>query len=439
MRCVLVLASGAPWESEALDRLRDTSGIVVLKRCVDTDDLMATATTGQAELAVVAADAPGLDGSTVTHLRRHGVAIVAVTGALVREDAEVRLARIGIRGVIGQAELADLPRTLLALAVEPESAGGRTPGSSGAAPLGAGPSDTGPGDVDHSPLVPEEAPQPGRITVVWGPVGAPGRTTLAAGIAGEVARRQRAALVVDADPWASLAQHLGVVDQVSGLLSASRAGGVDLEERLRAACRTVDDHLAVLTGLPRPERQVELREGVLEEILRAAAEHVEVVVDAGAELGPQPSRHLGDPATGMALEALGAADEIVVVGAADPVGLARLARSLVELREHLGEVPVRVVVNRMRPSLGWSRADVAGMVEGFARVSSLHFLPEDRPAADRALVAGRTVVQEVGSPLAAAIRELVDATHPQTYRSSERRPGGWSGLRRRRAGTTRQR
>ena len=39
---------------------------------------------------------------------------------------------------------------------------------------------------------------------------------------------------------------------------------------------------------------------------------------------------------------------------------------------------MRVVVNRMRPTLGWSERDIAGMVEGFARLAGVHFLPDDR-------------------------------------------------------------
>ena len=41
------------------------------------------------------------------------------------------------------------------------------------------------------------------------------------------------------------------------------------------------------------------------------------------------------------------ADEVVVVGSAEPTGLARLARTLVELRD-VTTAPQRVVVNRMR-------------------------------------------------------------------------------------------
>ena len=58
---VLIVASGAAWEPEALRLLGDHPRIVVLKRCVDVDDLMAAATAGQADVAVVGLDAPGLD------------------------------------------------------------------------------------------------------------------------------------------------------------------------------------------------------------------------------------------------------------------------------------------------------------------------------------------------------------------------------------------
>jgi hypothetical protein len=110
------------------------------------------------------------------------------------------------------------------------------------------------------------------------------------------------------------------------------------------------------------------------------------------------------------------------------VGLSRLARALVEVREVTSGAPVRVVVNRMRPSLGWKELDIAGMVEGFARLSGLHFLPDDRPSVDRALVAGRTLTEVGDSPLARGIGELVDALAPTTAVSAAPR------VRRRRAG-----
>ena len=63
----------------------------------------------------------------------------------------------------------------------------------------------------------------------------------------------------------------------------------------------------------------------------------------------------------------------------------------------------------MRATLGWSERDIAGMVGGFARVSGLHFLPEDQASVDRALVSGRTLVEVGDSPLGRAVARLADA------------------------------
>jgi hypothetical protein len=63
------------------------------------------------------------------------------------------------------------------------------------------------------------------------------------------------------------------------------------------------------------------------------------------------------------------------------------------------------------------------MVEGFARVRGLHFLPEDRPAVDRALVAGRSLVESGDSPLRRALADVVDATFPETVPDRVGRPG----------------
>ena len=106
-----------------------------------------------------------------------------------------------------------------------------------------------------------------------------------------------------------------------------------------------------------------------------------------------------------------------MVGAADPVGLARLARALVELRERGTGVPVRVVVNRMRASIGWSEKDIAGMVEGFSRVAGLHFLPDDRAVVDRALVTGRALVESGDGSLVRSLGALADAVFPATVRA----------------------
>jgi hypothetical protein len=219
----------------------------------------------------------------------------------------------------------------------------------------------------------------------------------------------------------AVAQQLGILDEVSGVLAAARAtAGGALPERFGSVQRTVGPHLGVVTGLPRPDRWVEVRSGVVEHLVEVGRDHGHVVVDTGFSLEQDPASDFGSrPGRNqMTLGALEVADEVVVVGSADPVGLSRLARGLVELRDLTGGAPVRVVVNRMRPTLGWSEKDIAGMVEGFTRLTGLHFLPDDRAAVDRALVAGRTVVESGDSALGRGVGEVVDVLLPDTARAA---------------------
>jgi len=397
MICVLLLAAGEAWESPALVDLEAHPGVVVLKRCVDVDDLLASVTSGQVDVAVVALDAPGLDPASVAHLRRHAVRPVAVTTTR-SDDLDVRehAQRLGIGSVVGAGELATLPEVVTAV----EEGDTRARGD----------------DVPLAPAAPGSPADSGRVVVVWGPAGAPGRTTVATNLAWELARRQVDVVLADLDPYGgSVAQQLGILDEVSGILSASRlAASGQLDERFASVCRGVGEHLAVVTGLPRADRWREVRAAKVDQLLERAATAGHVVVDtgfsledeAGHDLGGRPGRNV------LTLAALDLADEVVVVGAADPVGLARLARGLVDLRDRVGGVPVRVVVNRMRGSIGWSEKEIAGMVEGFSRVAGLHFLPEDRAGLDRALVSGRPVADLGPTPLVHALAGLTDAAFP---------------------------
>ncbi len=405
MLCVLVMAAGATWEPRALAVLEATRDVVVLKRCVDVDDLLATASTGQVDAALVALEAPGLDAAAVEHLARHRVRVIAVrdgSGEGAADAARMRASRSGLRVVLAEAALDRLPTLLCEPAGEPVGE-----------PVPASTSD------DAPPPPTREAGTgarsgPGRVIVVWGPRGAPGVTTVAITMAAVLAARERTTWLVDADPHGGcVAQQLGVTDEASGLLVAARlaAAGM-LADRIETAARSLGSHLRLVTGLPRPDRWVEVRDGVVEHLLELAAGDGDVVVDAGSGLERDVAAdgRLGRAA--LTIGALGAADEIVVVGSAEPVGLARLARALVTVTDIAGETPIQVGVNRFRASLGWSAGEITGMVEGYARVRGVHFLPEDRPAVDRAVVTGQTVAGQPDSSLAVAVTGLVDAVAP---------------------------
>lgn len=381
---VLVAAGGASWEAAALRVLEEAGPrLVLLKRCMDLTDLLASAGTGAASVAVVGSRVLGLDTETVLTLRRAGVSVVVVSDG--PHEAE-RVERLGVDHLLDVAALPDLPRVL-----------------EGVAPV----------------VLPAVQPEPepehrGEVIAVWGPAGAPGRTTVAVGLAAELAHRGRGTLLLDADPYGgAVAQHLGVLDQVSGLLAGARlanAGQLDAQ-RLAAAARRVHDHLRVLSGLPRADRWVEVRAAAYDELLTVAATlEPHVVVDTGFCVERDVDSY--SSATGrnaLTLTTLERADQVVVVGAADPVGLSRLVRGLHDLAEVLpGVVPV-IVVNRMRGSLGWSDRDVAETVNGVAPGAAVHFLPDDRPAADKALMAGWSLVESGDSALRRAIAEVASA------------------------------
>jgi MinD-like ATPase involved in chromosome partitioning or flagellar assembly len=416
--------------------------MVVLKRCVDVDELLATSSAGQADVAVVALDAPGLDPTAVDVLHRHQLRVVAVGSD--SDSAHARAARIGVDAWVDHDELDRLTE-----AIETADAADLDPATAGLAvgegdrgdPAGLGGAGGAAEVFGGEVSLPTAGP--GRLVVVWGPAGAPGRTTVAVSLASVLARRGQSTTLVDADPYGgSVAQHLGVLDEVSGLLGAARfsADGA-LVERFAAVQRVVADRLTVVTGLPRGERWVEVRPGVVEHLLEVARACGHVVVDTGFSLEEDPAGDIGGrPGRNqLTLGAIDVADELLVVGAADPVGLARLARGLVDLRERRSDVPVRVVVNRMRSGLGWSEREVAGMVEGFARLAGVHFLPDDRSAADRALTTGATIAEAGESELARALITLGDAVVPSSG-PRRRRESRWRlAVRRRRAGTGRRR
>ena len=420
---VLVAAAGADWEVEALRVLAaPSSGAVVLKRCVDLPDLLATAATGQARAAVVAAGLPGLDADSVAALRGGGVAVVVVTAPTDPWGSTLP----GVHEVVPAADVAALARLVPAAVV---AAGTDAPTVGPAA--------------SEAEVVPGGEQASGRVLAVWGPAGSPGRTTVAVGLAAELAARGHDTLLVDADGYGgAVGQHLGVLDEASGLLSAVRlanSGRLD-PARLASVAREVGPGLRVLTGLPRADRWVEVRPAPFDTLLATARALTSyVVLDLGFNLEQEAAAYgsAGPQRNQMTVAGLDHADELVVVGSADPVGLARLARGLVELPDVVPAATTRVAVNRVRSSLGWGEQEVRAMVEGFMLPASMHFLPDDPAAADRALVSGRPL-REVGqSALARALGGLVDAVEGEAGRRTAPARRGPLRLRRRRAGRAR--
>jgi Flp pilus assembly CpaE family ATPase len=106
---------------------------------------------------------------------------------------------------------------------------------------------------------------------------------------------------------------------------------------------------------------------------------------------------------------LEAADRVLGVAAADPVGLQRFVRGLADLREVVPAADPWVVVNRLRGSVvpGDAAAQARAVLARHAGVEPVAYLPLDTPALDAAHATGR-LLREVAphSPARLALAGL---------------------------------
>jgi Flp pilus assembly CpaE family ATPase len=112
---------------------------------------------------------------------------------------------------------------------------------------------------------------------------------------------------------------------------------------------------------------------------------------------------------GATLATLAAADLVLAVGSADPVGMHRLLRGLTDLREVVPDTVPRVVVNRVRRSAVGADPErqLAEALERYAGVDDPAFLPEDGAALDAATLRGRLLFEVApDSPLRLALAAL---------------------------------
>jgi MinD-like ATPase involved in chromosome partitioning or flagellar assembly len=419
---VLSVADGAGWEERLVSSFeRGTHGVAIVRRCVDVVDLLAVAASGQGLVALVAASVRRFDADAVDRLR--AAAVVAV-GVVPRGCPEVedRLRAIGVTHLLPDdsdpavaAAVITEARRSFEQPDETEAVRSRRaelsfadPSTSMAIPPGAG-----------APVSVEEPARRGSVLAIWGPTGAPGRTTVAVTLADELARLDAAALLVDADVYGgTVAAVLGLLDESPGLAAACRqAGGERLEAAaLAALCWQLGPQLRVLTGLPIASRWPELRPSALSTVLAAARGLADfTVVDCGFCLETDEELSfdtLAPRRNGTTLAVLEDADLIIVVGSADPIGMQRLVRGLGELRDTEVPGPVWVVLNRVRSGAvpGDAGAELRAALDRFAGRSPAAMLPADARALDAAIATGRLLGEsQPGSPLRLAVAELAAA------------------------------
>ncbi|MFC2360202.1 MAG: CpaE family protein, partial [Actinomyces dentalis] len=395
-------------EDAAIVRALDAagSGLSVVRRCGDVAELLSAALAGLARLAVLDTGFDDLDRTVLDRLERCGVAGVL----LVDDDEERRWAAAGWATMSRRADPAMLRARLQLIA--------RRGGGEAALAL--------PPARRHPPGSPPDTgaetaqPREGRLAVVWGPHGAPGRTTVAASLAHGLARAGGSVLV-DADVEApSLVQVLGLPEDSSSLATAARLAShsrLDTESLVGLLVPVGPDH-SLLSGLGRSGRWRELPPSPMADVWAGCREVAAwTVVDiAGGPLEDEVDDYTLEPGRdALAASLVRSADVVVIVGAADPVGVRRLLQLVGQFDE--GERPagrIEVVVNRVRASAAGPSPERA-VREALARFGGLEevtLLPED-PVADQCLLAGCSVLDGApGSALGRALAVLVDRVDP---------------------------
>ena len=474
------------WEAAVATTLEGVRGVTVSRRCADVSELLSVAEAGLGDTAVISSDLRGLDLEVVNRLRANRIRVIGVhpaddeagerrlrqlavsdtlpvdadaerwtttleAGPGGVDELEASLRASGPAGSAGssapsapsapsaQGEPYDpsgpLPATAAGDARDLTSVatGGEAGAVAGWRPAGAEDDEADAGhapDGDELPTTTRRGPDRAPVVAVWGPTGAPGRTTIATTLAAEIAGRGVEVLLVDADTYGGcVAQTLGLLDEAPGIAAACRAadqGLLDLPALARIA-PTVVPGLRVLTGLPKAERWPEVRAAALERVLELSRALVQVVVvDCGfcleddEELSYDTVAPRRNEAT---LTSLAASDVVVAVGGADPVALQRFVRGLQELGTVPSGEPVPVV-NRVRSGAVGSRPEsrIADSLLRFAGLTSVRFVPDDPGALDGALLAGRSLVEHApDSPARTAVADLATAVLPWTSPAEARR------------------
>jgi len=450
----------------------------LVRRSENLEELMGACQAGLAQVALFFGDGHAVDATTVDRLRALGVVVLV----LHLEQAErKRLAKVGAVTLPVDADVAQVEDVLSAAL---ESMGTRTEsdpeadGSPGPVPrvraenswsLVTARSVPGPGNpglADHRPPegnsghgctsvkaverttgggpgevverpdggspVAWESADPPRVLAVWGPAGAPGRTTVAVNVAAELAMEGRRVILLDADAYgASVAAHLGLLDESAGLAQACRLadqGRFDAAalERVRVPLTLGTGSLDVLSGLTRPERWTELRGPALAVVLDVCASlYDHVVIDSGFCLEADEELSFDTMAprrNAAALTVLGYADRVYAVGEATAVGLPRLVRSVPALLDAAPRAQAVVLMNKVRQS-AVGRFPERQLREAWERFGPPlpigSFLPFSSEVADLALRNGNVLAESAPqSELRRAVRSLVCAPAQRSRKSS---------------------
>ncbi|EFP57860.1 ParA family protein [Dermacoccus sp. Ellin185] len=419
--CTVATAISARLEARFAEELASVEDATLVRRCADVTELLSAAESGAVTVAAISPDFPGMNGSVVAELTVRGASVLGVVSATSALDArQCEAWSLRRTHVVGSGELEQAFETLahtgpaeheLSAAAEQAETSLATDGPDDGAAAASSPTST--------------------TVVVWGPPGAPGRTTCATHLA-QALSESGPTLLVDADTVApSCSAHLGLLDEAPGVLAAARlvdAGTLNLHQ-LRSIAAHVTPGFDVLTGIGHSGRWHELTRFHLGRVLDLAAQHYRwVVIDVAAEVEADESLLFDTVApsrVGVSSEAFARADHVVALAGCDPVSLQRFvqhAPAIIDLHDD-----VRVVVSKARErAVGGSASSVvADALERFLGVRPVAVLPDVRDALDAAVLRGTLLEGADGAPYLAAVRDLASELGADVAAHATRRRRAW--------------
>jgi MinD-like ATPase involved in chromosome partitioning or flagellar assembly len=336
-------------------------GFTIIRRCVEAADVLAAASVEPAAAVVIDIDTPRLSADALAAIPNASKrAIIGVAG---NDDGAHCAASWGITRLCRHDEGDVVEQIVAELHAHRPS-------------------------IDE-PVVASGQVHPRGVTAVYGAAGAPGRSTVALGLAEAWARSGDRVCLIDADTVGpSLGVLVGMTEDVSGLLVAARyadQGALD-SRSLASSCRRLDDRLWLMTGIGSPDRWSQLRSAPLERVIRTCAEQFDrVVIDTNPLLNVQ---EIDDampggvtPRDGATHAVLRLSDAVVAVTRPDAVALVRLIGDLPTLLNSVDHTQVSVVVNRAARR---GERDLAHVREALSETGihvSIHALPEDASVA----------------------------------------------------------
>lgn len=374
---VVTVAGDVDVETRFATEMAARSDVEVAFRCVERVELLAAIRGAAPDLVVVAGLPAWLDRQTCDEAVAARVPMVALAQ---EDDAADALARLGVLVLPADA---DAERVLAV-----RSSRDALPEAPAALARSLGPR--------------------GRLIAVWGPKGAPGRTTIAVEIAAELASNEPRTVIVDADTYGGdVAQLLGLVEELPSVVWAAQAAAAqgDPERVVGALRRAGKAGPAVVPGIARSDLWRDVREYAWRRLVAMLREEfAHVVVDGGFCIEDHVA---GEDRNAVARDALRTADCVVAVCRCDPVGLKSFLWSYPNLAGLVDTDRIFVVANRVPPG---EESAVSELLRRHAGKRPVAYVG-DEPSLFKAAVAKGVAARELApsAPVVRSVRAAVGA------------------------------